>query len=172
MSLDIGRVAARVLLTYLTLLVLLRLGGKRTVDHATPFDFLFSLIIGDLLDDMLWMEVSYMKGLVAAGTLASLHILDQLIAYISPTADRWLNGRPMPLLVDGHLQPRFMTQERVDEAEIEGLLRTQAQLSLDEARQEVERAQLESNGEMSVRRHHDARPADKTDLPRVTEMLS
>src|ERR671912_317017 len=45
------RIVARVLFAYVVLLVLVHVGGKRIVRHATPFDFVLSLILGDMMDD-------------------------------------------------------------------------------------------------------------------------
>jgi hypothetical protein len=64
------RIAVRALFAYLFLLVLLRVSGKQTIRHGTPFDFLLALIMGDLIDDALWNEVPMSEFVVAAGTLS------------------------------------------------------------------------------------------------------
>ena len=54
---DLCRIVARVLFAYVMLLVMMRVSGKRLVRHASPFDFTLSLILGDMVDDVLWAEV-------------------------------------------------------------------------------------------------------------------
>jgi uncharacterized membrane protein YcaP (DUF421 family) len=66
---DPVRIAIRAILTYVYLLVLLRLAGKRTLRQANAFDFVLALIVGDLTDDVLWAEVPMAQFIVAAATL-------------------------------------------------------------------------------------------------------
>ena len=71
------RIVIRILFAYVILLVLVRLGGKTLVKHASPFDFTVALILGDLIDDMVWAEVAASTFVVAAGTLFGVHtVLD------------------------------------------------------------------------------------------------
>lgn len=168
MALDIGRVVVRVLLTYVTLLILLRLAGKRSIYHATPFDFVFSIIIGDLIDDIIWMEVGYATGVVAAGGLVLAHMLTQLLSCVSPAFDKLVEGRPVPLFTAGQVNEAGRTQERVDHNDLEGMLRLFGQVDLAEAPQEIEQAQLEPSGGLSVKHWGRARPAQKRDKDRLS----
>jgi uncharacterized membrane protein YcaP (DUF421 family) len=68
------RIATRALFAYVALLVLIRLAGKGTVKHGSVLDFTIALVIGDLIDDMVWAEVEAARFLVAAVTLVMIHI--------------------------------------------------------------------------------------------------
>jgi uncharacterized membrane protein YcaP (DUF421 family) len=68
------RVGVRVLLAYLILLLLLRLSGKRTVYQGTPFDFVLALILGDMVDDVLWSEVPVSQFIVAIASLVFMKL--------------------------------------------------------------------------------------------------
>jgi uncharacterized membrane protein YcaP (DUF421 family) len=68
------RLAARALFAYALLLVLIRLAGKRTVKHGSVLDFTIALVVGDLVDDMIWAEVAVSQFVVAAGVLFMVHI--------------------------------------------------------------------------------------------------
>ena len=73
------RIAARALFAYVMLLVLMRVSGKRTVRHASPFDFTLSLILGDMVDDLLWAEVDTSVFVVGTGVLLFVHMgIEQL----------------------------------------------------------------------------------------------
>ena len=63
------RIAVRAVVAYLFLLVMVRLSGKQTVAHGTTMDFVLALVFGDLVDDLVWAEVSTARFLVAEGTL-------------------------------------------------------------------------------------------------------
>jgi uncharacterized membrane protein YcaP (DUF421 family) len=67
------RIAVRVLFAYVVLLVLVRQSGKRAVKHGSPFDFAVSLVLGDMVDDVLWAEVAASEFVVAAGALFAIH---------------------------------------------------------------------------------------------------
>ena len=67
------RILIRVVFTYVVLLVLVRLAGKRAIKHGSPFDFVTALIVGDLIDDALWAEVNASVFVVASGALFMVH---------------------------------------------------------------------------------------------------
>jgi uncharacterized membrane protein YcaP (DUF421 family) len=73
------RIAARVVFAYVLLLVMVRLGGKRTVRHVSSFDFTLTLILGDMVDDVLWAEVDASVFVVAAGVLLISHVCVGLV---------------------------------------------------------------------------------------------
>lgn len=75
------RIVARVLFAYVVLLVLVRVGGKRLVRHASPFDFALSLILGDMADDLLWAEVDAAVFVVGAGVLVMIHVALDLLRF-------------------------------------------------------------------------------------------
>jgi len=75
------RIVARVLFAYVVLLVLVRVGGKRLVRHASPFDFALSLILGDMADDLLWAEVDAAVFVVGAGVLVMIHVAMDLLRF-------------------------------------------------------------------------------------------
>jgi len=77
------RIAARALFAYVIVLVLIRLTGKRTVRHGSTLDFTIALVIGDLVDDMIWAEVPIAQFMVAAGVLFLVHITLDLARFKS-----------------------------------------------------------------------------------------
>lgn len=75
---QLAGIAARAVLSYVVLLALVRVTGKRTLRQGTAFDFAVALIVGDLVDDVIWAEVSAAQFLVASSTLFALHWLAQI----------------------------------------------------------------------------------------------
>jgi uncharacterized membrane protein YcaP (DUF421 family) len=71
---DLLRIAVRCLITYIFLLVVMRLAGKRVVRHAESFDFVLALILGDLVDDALWSEVPVAQFVIATATLVFMKL--------------------------------------------------------------------------------------------------
>ena len=72
------RIAVRCLVAYVFLLTVLRLAGKQTVHQGTTFDFVLALILGDLIDDVLWAEVPVAQFIVATTTLVLLKLMATL----------------------------------------------------------------------------------------------
>jgi uncharacterized membrane protein YcaP (DUF421 family) len=72
---DLGSIAVRALCTYLFLVLLLRLSGKRVIKEGASFDFVLALILGDMIDDAVWSEVPFAQFVVAASTLVLLKLL-------------------------------------------------------------------------------------------------
>jgi len=77
------RIALRVAIAYLVLLVLVRISGKRTVKQGTPFDFTVALILGDMFDDVIWAEVAMSQFIVACGVLLSVYVLTDFVRFRS-----------------------------------------------------------------------------------------
>ena len=75
------RIAARALLGYLFLLVLVRVSGKRTVRQGSMLDFTVALIVGDMVDDLLWAEVNAALFVVGAGMLFLVHTTIEAMRY-------------------------------------------------------------------------------------------
>jgi uncharacterized membrane protein YcaP (DUF421 family) len=73
------RILARVLFAYVVLLVMMRAGGKRLVRHASPLDFTVSVILGDMIDDLLWAEVDASVFVVGVGVLLMIHLTVDLL---------------------------------------------------------------------------------------------
>jgi uncharacterized membrane protein YcaP (DUF421 family) len=67
------RLAFRAILSYIVLLVLVRISGKRTVRHGHPFDFTVALVMGDLVDDIVWGEVAVGQFVTASVVVFSAH---------------------------------------------------------------------------------------------------
>ena len=69
------RIVIRVVFAYVVLLVLVRLSGKRAVKQSNAFDFALALILGDLIDDVVWAEVAVAQFVAATSVLMIAHIV-------------------------------------------------------------------------------------------------
>jgi uncharacterized membrane protein YcaP (DUF421 family) len=72
---DPFRLVMRCVASYLFLLLLLRLAGKRTIRQGPPFDFVLALVIGDLIDDAIWAEIPFTQFVIASATLVLTKLL-------------------------------------------------------------------------------------------------
>lgn len=162
---DLGRIAVRALLAYIYLVITTRASGKSTVGQATPFDFLVSLIIGDLIDDALWAEVSLAQFGAAVGGVMACDVLTKILCWRF-TSFYWLvAGRPTILLRDGAPDRHGLRREQVNETELGHMLRLRG---VDDWK-EVRLAGLDHDSRLSVLRHEWAKPASKADAGAAKE---
>ena len=159
---DLWRIAVRAILAYVFLLTLTRASGKRVISQATPFDLLVSLIVGDLLDDLLWAEVTVAKFAVGAGTIVVLELIVELISFRSRWFYRLVNGTPTTVIRDGVEDRDALRREQLNEDELAHLLR----LDGFDDWSEIQRAFMERDHEVSVIRYPSAEPATKAERPR------
>lgn len=75
------RIVARIVVVYVLLNLFVRISGKRSVKHASPFDFTLSLIVGDMTDDAIWAEVVMPVFAVGAGVLLMTHVILDYVRY-------------------------------------------------------------------------------------------
>ncbi len=146
--------------TYLFLLVLLRISGKRTVHEGTPFDFVVALVLGDFPDDVIWGEVPVAQGIVAMGTVMTVHLCVVYASYLSIRFDQLVGSGPTPVVRDGRVLAEGMRKERMNDGDLDVQLRQHGRQS----RRDIREAAIEQSGEMSVLPTRAGRPARRDDL--------
>ena len=151
-------IAVRCLFIYLTLLVGLRLTGKRQVGQLTPFDLLLLLLLANAVQNaMVGPDTSLLGGLVAAGTLFVVNAVVARVARSGPVAERLLEGTPTLLIRDGTVLEPNLAREGISRSDLLHALREHGieEPSL------VRTAILEVDGSISVLRLDEAPQAAK-----------
>jgi uncharacterized membrane protein YcaP (DUF421 family) len=160
-------IATRALITYLYLLAMTRMSGKRVVSQATPFDLLVSLIVGDLVEDAVWAEVSISK---FAGAVGTIFVLDAIVRFSSHHSSRFhslVAGVPAVVIRQGVSDRDVLRRQQMNEADLAHLLRDNG---IDD-RREVRLGIVEDNHMLSVLREDWAEPGKRGDADRVREMV-
>jgi uncharacterized membrane protein YcaP (DUF421 family) len=162
---ELHKIAVRALFAYVMLLALMRFSGKRSVAQTGAAAFVVALIIGDLIDDLLWAEVGAGKFAAASGGVVVTALLVELASFLSPAAASLLEGRPRLVFRDGAPVVPGMRAERVNEKELAAQLRVQG---IDRDRwTDVDRAWVETTGQLSAAPRPEARPAQRGDRGRL-----
>jgi len=133
---------------YVFLWLIFRISGKRTLAQTSPFELVLLLIISEVTNQaMVDSDHSITNAFLLIVTLVGMSVLLSVIKHYSPTATRWLEGMPLPLVKDGSLLQENMDKARVDKDEILMAARyTQGVERLED----VKEATLENDGEISV----------------------
>jgi uncharacterized membrane protein YcaP (DUF421 family) len=152
--------ALRAVGVYLLMLVVVRLLGKREIGSFTAFDFLVALMLGEVVDEIIYGDVTFAQGAVAILVIGAAQYVTGWLSFRSARADKVLDGIPTVVVRDGELQREQMRAERMNEMEVMALLRLQG---IDDLR-EVKLAVVEVGGQMSVLKQEWAEPLQKADL--------
>lgn len=144
---DIARVLAVGTAAYVTVVVVLRVTGKRTLSKLNAFDLVVSVALGSTLATILLSsDVSWAEGATALALLAGLQFVVAWTTTHLPDGRSIVTARPTLLLDDGRLLPDALEEQRVTEDEIRQAIRATGSGDL----ADIAAVVLESDGSMSV----------------------
>ena len=152
--------AVRATLVYFFLLVVIRILGKRAVGATSAFDFMVALMLGEVVDEAIYGDVSLAQGAVAIGVVALWHFINAWASYKSKAIDRLTGASPTVMVENGQIKQEALAKERMNEDELHSELRM---MSIDDI-QEVKKGTLEPSGKISVIKQDWAEPIQKRDL--------
>ena len=150
--------SARAAAVYVFMLIVIRALGKRTVGNFSAFDLLVALMLGEVVDEIIYGDVRFIQGAVAVVAIAALAYTDAWLAYAG--LDKLLEGKPTILIRDGEYDRKGMRAERMNEEDVLAHLRQQGIHDM----REVHLAVVENDGTVSVLKHPWAEPAQKADV--------
>lgn len=135
------------ILTYLSLVMILRVYGKRTLSQMNIFEFVVTVALGSITAAVLLnTEVSLADGVVAIFVLSGMQFLMSWLSARSERVQGVIKASPRLLFYQGQFLEDSMRNERVTREEILFGIR-QAGFAQTEA---VAAVVLETNGELSV----------------------
>jgi uncharacterized membrane protein YcaP (DUF421 family) len=136
-------------LAYASLILLLRVSGKRTLSKMNAFDFVVTVAMGSTLATVLLNKsVPLLDGVLAFALLISLQYAITWLAVRYKAVSQLVKAEPSLLVYQGQYQHQAMRSERVTEGEILAGLRERGISSLTEAAAVV----LETDGTLNVLR--------------------
>jgi uncharacterized membrane protein YcaP (DUF421 family) len=157
---ELAQTAARALAVYALMLVVIRVLGKRTVGNFTAFDLLVALMLGEVVDEIVYGDVTLAQGVTAIAVVALAHYANSWLSYMDVRLGRVLEGAPVAVVRDGALVREGMRGERMNEKDVMAELRHEGITDL----REVKLAMVEVDGVVTVQRHDWAEPVQKADL--------
>jgi uncharacterized membrane protein YcaP (DUF421 family) len=152
--------AARALAIYVLMLVVVRALGNRTVGNFSAFDLLVALMLGEVVDEIIYGDVRFIQGAVVMVTIGTIAYADSLLSYWDHGMEALLEGKPTLVVKNGALHRQGMRHERMNEKDVLGALRMQGVRDV----REVQYAIVEHDGTVSVVPFDWAMPATKADV--------
>ena len=143
----IFRTFIAVVLTYFTMIVFLRISGKRTLSKMSAFDLIIPLTLGPIAAaTILIPDVPLLQGLFAFGLLVGLHTVMTWLNWKYPALRHLAKPTPTLLVHEGEFLWGAMKRERVSLAEVQEVLRNEGLSSVKQARAVI----LEADGDYNV----------------------
>src|SRR5688500_900776 len=152
--------AARAAAVYVLMLMVIRALGKRTVGNFSAFDLLVALMLGEVVDEIIYGDVMFAQGAIAIVAIAALAYADSWLAYLHPRMEAVLEGKPTIIVRDGRFERAGMRSERMNEKDVMAHLRTEGVHDMREGHLAV----VELDGTVSILKHEWADPAQKADV--------
>lgn len=154
----------RPLLVYTSLVIGLRLAGKRELAQLNTFDFIVLLTISNTVQNaIIGEDNSVTGGLIGAATLLALNYVVVRFLFSHESIERLIEGDPDLLIENGVVCYDRLKAELISLSELEASAHKQGFGSLDE----VDRAILEPSGTFSF-----IRKEPTQDLERHQELLA
>jgi uncharacterized membrane protein YcaP (DUF421 family) len=134
-------------LAYASLVLLLRVSGKRTLTKLNAFDLVVTVALGSTLATVLLNHsVALVEGVVAFALLIGLQYLVAWLSVRSTTVGSLVKSEPTLLLHRGRFLARAMRDQRVTRGEVISALRAAGLARPEDATAVV----LETDGSLSV----------------------
>lgn len=160
---DLMLTALRASLVYFYLLLVVRILGKREVGNTTAFDFIVALMLGEVVDEAIFGDVSMVKGLLAITVIGAWHLINSWASYKSKLVDKITGAEPTVLVEGGKFKQDALAKERLNEDEVFSEMR---QMGIDDLK-EVKKATLEPSGKISFIQEEWAKTLQKGDLKKA-----
>ncbi len=143
---SLGRMVIVGLLAYVSLIVLLRISGKRTLAKMNAFDLVVTVALGSTLASVaMSKDVALAEGVATMGLLILCQYLVTWGSIRSGTIRRLMRGEPTLLLHRGQFLSSALRSQRVTESEVRQAARSQGVANLESAV-----VVLETDGSFSV----------------------
>ena len=138
----------RALCTYFFLLVVLRIGGRRTLGEMSAFELVILLIISETTQQaMVDSDPSMTNAAIAIVTLVSATLGMSLLKQRWPGVQTVAEGRPVMLIENGELKDEALKEARIGVDEI--LVAARSSQGLERLSQ-IKHAVLEAGGGISI----------------------
>ncbi|MDJ0635087.1 MAG: DUF421 domain-containing protein [Xenococcaceae cyanobacterium MO_188.B29] len=134
-------------IAYISIILMLRISGKRTLAKWNSFDFVVTIAFGSVLASILLStKDTFGQGLLGFALLVIFQYIITWIAVRSSWIQKLIKAEPSLLLYKGQLKHDILKRERVTEGEVLAALRSSGVSAIEDADAVV----LETDGSFSV----------------------
>lgn len=145
-DLSVAQVCARAILVFFAGLAIMRVGNRRFLGKATPFDVMLGFVLGSVLSRAISGTAAFFPTIAGSLVIVLLHRLLAAVVFRAHRLGVIVKGRPLVIIKDGVLHPEAAARARLTEGDIGEALRMHGILAIPE----VALATVERNGVVSI----------------------
>src|SRR4051812_23090761 len=145
-QLGYGHMAARALLMYLLLVLVVRSAKKRFLSNATAFDFILTVMIGAVAARAMTGGAPFFPSLLGVVVMVAIHWIISRGARTSSTFSSLIKGHSSLLISDGKVLEKPLADAHMSRDDLDEDLRDKGVSTP----AEVKEARLERSGKLSV----------------------
>ncbi|MFC5651380.1 YetF domain-containing protein [Paenibacillus solisilvae] len=158
---DYTMITVKLVTAFFGLWLMTKLLGKKEISQLTPFDFISSLMLSELVGNTIYdREVHFMMLIYALVLWMVLSLALEKIVQLLPWLSVPLSGRPDIIIRNGVIDVRAMKRNKLDMHQVGMLLREQSVFSV----KDVAYAIFETNGNLSVMKMSSADSPNREEL--------
>lgn len=154
-------IVVKLLTAFAGLWISARILGKREIAQLSPFDFISSMVLSELVGNTIYDEHANIGMLLfALAVWVSLsYLFEKLMNHNKPLRKK-LEGQPELLIMDGKIDMDALERNHIDFDELRAMLRQKDVFSVSE----VAYAVYETNGSLSLLKHPKEEALKRSDL--------
>lgn len=140
----------------LGLFIVTRLVGKKALSEFTPFDFIYALVLGGILESGLFMtDVRFWHILLALAVWGALIFFIEAVVETAGPIKTWVKGTPSVLVLEGKVNAGELKRSHIELEQLRGMLRQEGCFSLGV----VDNLVMETDGQVSLMRSEEGEDA-------------
>ena len=140
------QMALRAIISYLAILLMIRIGNKRFLGKLTSHDIILAIILGSIVSRGITGAAPLWTSLITAMVLIILHGTLSYLALKNDKVGSWVKGKRKVLIEDGVMDKETMKSSKISEEDIMMAARSNGVNDMEE----IKCAYLEKNGDISV----------------------
>lgn len=145
-----GTIALKLLVGLLGLFIVIQLLGKRELSRLTPFDFIYALILGGIVEEGLYdKRVDIWHILFALFIWGLVFYMIEILTAKSNKMKKFLRGTPSIIIYDGEMDLKEMKKNHLDIQQLRTMMRKQGVFTL----REVRDLYIEPCGTVSIKKY-------------------
>lgn len=144
---SIGRIIITILFIYPSLIIMLKIAGKRSLSKLNMFDFIITVALGSIFGAVIiYKSITFMDGIVSTALLLLAQALISRLSIEYAFVDKLIKPNPTVMFLNGDFLDDAMKSVRVTKSEVYAEVRQAGLACMDDVYAVV----LETNGVISV----------------------
>ncbi|GEK92163.1 DUF421 domain-containing protein [Alkalibacterium kapii] len=165
-TIDAVKVIALTVVCYISIVIILRASGKRTLSKMNAFDFIVTIALGSVLaTTIVNYKNAFWNGMLTFTMLVVCQHVATWLSVRSDTVSQLLKSEPALLYYNNAFQNKTMKKERVDKNELKQAIRKAGYVSFEG----VSAIILEADGNLTVMSKREERNLRKKDFVFIDE---